>query len=212
MAAGVAHEVNNPLSGVMLCFRELTTTKEEDEGRSELIEAVETGLIKIQGTMSQLLDLFRTASGERKQADLNGLIRNVLMLNRYQLGKKGIRVVCDLSPAAAGLMLDENRIGQVLINMIFNAAHAMGNGGVLTLRTRSERRYCVVSISDTGKGIPPEVLGRIFEPFYSTKGAQGTGLGLSISKNIIEQHDGTIDVESTVGAGTTFHIKLPLTG
>ncbi len=123
---------------------------------------------------------------------------------------KGIKIIKDLSSNAPELMVDANKLEQVFLNLIINAIQAMDGGGVLTVRTWAEGNFFNVSVSDTGKGIPPDILNKIFDPFFTTKEVgEGTGLGLTVSKSIIEQHKGEITV-NTSGKGTTFIVKLPL--
>ena len=111
------------------------------------------------------------------------------------------------------ILIDENKMSQVFMNIMINALQALDGGGRLTIRTTAENDCCLVSIEDTGAGIPPEVMPHIFDPFYTTKGVgEGTGLGLSVSKGIVEQHGGTIEVESKAGCGTTFRVRLPYIG
>lgn len=211
MAAGVAHEVNNPLAGVMLCFQGIITSKEGDPVREELIKAVETGLVKIQTTVAHLLNFSRMSATETKPTDIGKLVGDVLMLCKYQLEKLNIEVVTNLAANLPSQLLDENKIGQVLANLIFNASHAMGEGGRLTISTVREGEWCVLCVADTGKGIAPDVLPRIFEPFFTTmEVGKGTGLGLSMSKSIVEAHGGSINMESTQGVGSTCRIRLPL--
>lgn len=211
MAAGVAHEVNNPLAGVMLCFQGVVRSREGDPEREELVRAVEGGLLKIQGTVAHLLNFSRMTATEMKGTEISSLIGNVLMLCRYQLEKGNVQVETCLSDNLPEQQLDENRMGQVLINLILNATHAMPDGGVLTISTSREANWCLLSVADTGRGIAPEHLPRIFEPFFSTReGDKGTGLGLSISKSIVDAHGGIIEIESLHGSGTTCRIRLPL--
>ena len=211
MAAGVAHEVNNPLAGVMLCFQGVVRSREGDPEREELIKAVEGGLVKIQSTVAHLLNFSRMTATEIRRADIGVLIGNVLMLCRYQLENANIQVVTRLADDLPDQPLDENRMGQVLVNLLLNASHAMQEGGVLTISTVRDANWCVLSVKDTGKGISPEHLPRIFEPFFTTKeGDKGTGLGLSISKSIVDSHGGFIEMESLYGSGSTCRIRLPL--
>ena len=108
-------------------------------------------------------------------------------------------------------MIDENKMAQVVMNILMNAIHALDGGGTMTVRTGVEGELCIISIEDNGRGIAPEIIRNIFDPFFTTKEmGQGTGLGLSVSRGIVEKHGGFIDVRSQVGQGTTFKIKLPL--
>ncbi len=211
MAAGVAHEVNNPLAGIILCFKGLKNSREGDANRPELIAAVEMGLAKIQNTVAQLLNFSRLQAAEIKPEEINVVIRDILLLCKYQLDKEGIEVATALSGDLPPIPLDKNKMGQVLANLILNAAHAMKGGGKLTIQTQREGKWCTVSVADTGPGISAGVMPRIFEPFFTTKPAgEGTGLGLYVSKNIVEAHGGHMEVKSSPCEGTTCYIRLPL--
>jgi len=213
MAAGVAHEVNNPLAGVMLCFQGIIKSKEGDPEREELINAVEGGLVKIQNTVAHLLNFSRMSETEMKPGDIGAIVGTVLTLCKYQLEKANIEVVTNLATDMPRQLLDENKMGQVLANLIFNASHAMQGGGILTITTAREGGWCQLTVSDTGEGIAPDILPRIFEPFYTTKeSGKGTGLGLSISKSIVDAHGGLIVMESLPGEGATCRVSLPLEG
>ena len=144
------------------------------------------------------------------RSSINTIVRNVLKLSEYTILKKGIKLVEQLSGDLPALMVDPNKLEQVFLNLIINAVQAMEGGGVLTIRTESDESKCRVSFTDTGKGIPREVITRIFDPFFTTKDTgEGTGLGLSVSKALIEQHKGDITVK-TSEEGTTFTVQLPL--
>ncbi|MCG2813324.1 MAG: HAMP domain-containing histidine kinase, partial [Thermodesulfovibrionales bacterium] len=142
---------------------------------------------------------------------INGLIENVLMLTDYLISKKEIRVAKDLSTDIPEMMVDQNKMEQVFLNIILNAVQAMdGKPGTLAIGTLSDNGYCEISFTDTGQGIPEEVLLYIFDPFFTTKPVgEGTGLGLSVSKSIVEQHNGKITVE-TSEKGTRFTVRLPM--
>lgn len=211
LASGVAHEINNPLSGIALCFKNLIESNVDNQTEEKLIMAINDGLQKIKNIVQQLLDFSRMTVTEKKPADLNSFIDRLLVLLNYPASKKHIRIVKDLAVGVPEVLIDENKMSQVFMNIMINALQAMDSGGKLTIRTEADNGYSVVSIEDTGAGIPPDVMPHIFDPFFTTKGVgEGTGLGLSVSRGIVEQHGGIIEVDSKVGVGTTFMIKLPL--
>jgi two-component system NtrC family sensor kinase len=158
-----------------------------------------------------LLSFARQSSGERMPVDLNHIVRETLLLAEKQMTKAGIRVTTRLDadlPAIAG---DANTLQQVVLNLVTNAWDAVDPGGEITLETRvlRERTNAVMlAVTDTGRGIDPETIPRIFDPFFSTK-PTGTGLGLSITDGIVREHGGTIDVESRPGTGTRFVLTFP---
>ncbi|MEW6714423.1 MAG: ATP-binding protein [Nitrospirota bacterium] len=211
LASGIAHEINNPLGGITLCFKNLIGENAEHQTKEKLIDAINDGLQKIKNIVEQLLDFSRMSVTEKTPVDINSMINRLLVFFNYAASKKDIRIVNDYTDDIPPVFIDENKISQVFMNIIMNAVQSMDKGGSLTIRTGIEDGFCVISFKDTGKGIPPEAMANIFEPFFTTKGVgEGTGLGLSVSKGIIEQHGGIIDAVSKVGAGTTFRIKLPV--
>ncbi|MBT8764076.1 HAMP domain-containing protein [Desulfohalobiaceae bacterium Ax17] len=213
LAAGVAHEINNPLGGIILCFKNLTETDMDEKTKKEHIEVINSGLIKIQNTVRELLDFARKTPITIVPSSINSLLEESLNLADALLSKKGINIKKELSQDIPLLPVDPNKIQQVFLNIIINAAHAMGDRGTLFLSSKVEDEMCVISITDTGPGMDPEILARIFDPFFTTKKpGKGTGLGLAVSKAIVEQHGGSIEVISKKGAGAKFIVKLPIKG
>lgn len=210
LAAGVAHEINNPLGGIRLCFNNLMNTKMDEDKKRQHIEVINSGLNRIQNIVKQLLDYSKKSQLNIAPSSLNRIIEDVICLTEYTTVQKGIKIIKDLSSNAPELMVDANKLEQVFLNLIINAIQAMDEGGVLTVRTWVEGNFFNISVSDTGKGIPPDILNKIFDPFFTTKEVgEGTGLGLTVSKSIIEQHKGEITV-NTSEKGTTFIVKLPV--
>ncbi len=211
LSAGLAHEINNPLGGIRLCFNNLISTEMNGEARQKHIEVINTGLQKIQDIIRQLLDFSKQTELVMKPESVNNMIDNVLRLTEYILTKKGIRVIKDLGDNIPEIMADRNKMEQVFLNIILNAIQAMdGSQGTLSIKTLIENGRCCISITDTGPGIPQDILPRIFDPFFTTKPVgEGTGLGLSVSKSIVEQHKGEIKV-ITSEKGTTFTVELPV--
>ncbi|NOX20055.1 MAG: DUF3365 domain-containing protein [Nitrospirae bacterium] len=209
LSAGIAHEINNPIGGIRLCFDNLMSTEMDEETRKQHIEVVRSGLDRIQRIVKQLLEFSRNTPLNISPVTIDTIIENVLKISEYTISKKGIKIVKELSPDNPTLWVDSNKMEQVLLNIIINAIQAMDEGGTLTIQTKVVGDRCAVSISDTGKGIEPQVLSRIFDPFFTTKEGTGTGLGLTVSKAIVEQHGGSIEVE-TSEKGTTFTVWIPL--
>ncbi|MEW5746065.1 MAG: DUF3365 domain-containing protein [Nitrospirota bacterium] len=210
LAAGVAHEINNPLGGIKLCFNNLISTPMDEEKRRQHIEIVNAGFTRIQMIVKNLLDLSKNAPLSIAPCGIAGIIETVLSLTEYLIGKKGIVLVRELSPDIPPIAADASKLEQVFLNLVINAVQAMEGGGTLTIRAQRAGASCAVAISDTGSGIPEEILPRIFDPFFTTKGmGEGTGLGLTVSKAIVEQHKGEISV-TTSAEGTTFTVLLPL--
>lgn len=210
LSAGVAHEINNPLGGMKLCFNNLLHTKMDDAARKEHIDVINSGFNRIQNIVKQLLDFSKNTPLILERVLVNKIIENVLILSEYTISKKGIRIVRDFTNDIPEMMLDSNKLEQVFLNLILNAAQAMDENGILGIKTFKDNNFCYISVSDTGKGIPNDILPKIFSPFFTTKVVgEGTGLGLTVSKAIIEQHKGELTVE-TSEKGSTFTVKLPL--
>ena len=210
LASGVAHEINNPLGGITICFKNLANLTPQTPEAGTLTMAIEDGLKKIKVIVEQLLDFSRASKTEKKPLNLNSLICRLLVLFQYEAQKREIRIDLDLDEDVPICVADENKIAQVFMNLITNALQAMGGGGILHISTGQDDNGCRIAFSDTGEGISPENVPYIFDPFFSTKKiGEGTGLGLSVSRGIIEQHQGSLQVDSEPGRGTTFTIRIP---
>jgi signal transduction histidine kinase len=210
LSAGVAHEINNPLGGMKLCFNNLLNTKMDADAQKEHIEVINSGFGRIQNIVKQLLDFSKNTPLNLEKTSVNRVIENVLILSEYTISKKGIKIVRDFIDYIPEMLLDSNKLEQVFLNLILNAAQAMDEKGILGIKTFKDDDFCYVSVSDTGRGIPEDILPKIFSPFFTTKAiGEGTGLGLTVSKAIVEQHKGELIVE-TSEAGSTFTVKLPL--
>ncbi|MEJ2209957.1 MAG: GAF domain-containing protein [Anaerolineae bacterium] len=209
LAAGVAHELNNPLTSV-LGFSELALHQLEPDHacRPELSIVVDEAR-RARGIVRNLLDFARQVQPHRLPTDLNEALQSTLGLVQTQLKQDGIQIQQDLDPALKPILLDASQMKQVFLNLITNAGQAMAGGGTLTLRTWQQQDHVCISVGDTGPGIDPETQACIFEPFFTTK-RQGTGLGLSVSLGLVRSHGGRIDVESQPGQGSTFTVCLPL--
>jgi len=210
LASNVAHELNNPLTTV-LGYTELMKEEEDINGIMKDLDVIEKESLRARDIVRQLLEFARRRDMNINKLNLNRIIKEVIDLIFIQKRHAGVRRKLDLGdiPPING---DENQLKQVFVNLINNAIYAMRNQGMLTIRTHFKNGQVYIEISDTGEGIPPEYLPRIFEPFFSTKKEKGTGIGLSVSYKIIQGHNGTIDVESEPGKGTTFIIVLPPQG
>ncbi|MFC2171305.1 ATP-binding protein [Acidobacteriota bacterium] len=220
LAAGIAHEINNPVAimveeagwiGDLLDEEEF----EDTENVREIHRAVKQ--VKIQGNRCKeithkLLSFARKTDPVAEQVHLNELVRDVVSLSWQQAKYENIKIQMDLAPILPDITASPSEMQQVLLNLINNAVDAIDkkDGGEVTIRTRSESGEVILNVSDTGQGIPKANLNKIFDPFFTTKGVgKGTGLGLSICYGIIDKMGGKISVNSAVGAGTTFHIRFP---
>lgn len=211
LAAGVAHEINNPLGGILNCLYNLRKGGLSAARQEEYWASMEHGVRRVQKIVRQLLDFSQQHEPEFSPADINGIVDQVLVLTTHLFASNRITLETRLGQGLPHVMVDRHMIEQVLMNLILNAVQAMKHGGLLTIRTSVAEGICRVEVSDTGSGIPASVLPRVFDPFFTTKGeGEGTGLGLSVNLGIMERHGGKILVESEVGKGTTFTICLPV--
>jgi PAS domain S-box-containing protein len=211
LAAGVAHEINNPLGGILNCLYNMRKGMLSPSRQEEYLVSMEDGLRRVQKIVRQLLDFSQQHNPELALADINHVINRVLLLTDHLFEPQRVRLEAALAVDIPELMIDRHMMEQVLMNLVLNAIQAMRGGGVLTIRTVVEGSHCLVHIRDSGCGISASVLPRIFDPFFTTKHeGEGTGLGLSVSLGIVERHGGKISVNSEVGKGTTFTVSIPL--
>jgi signal transduction histidine kinase len=213
LAAGVVHEINNPLSVILAQAQLLLRADTSPDGRERLRAIIEE-TSRAARLLQSLLQLSRQNRPERNPCLLAEQVKWVVDLNRPQLEKDGISVVCELD-SAPPVWADENQIRQVLLNLIRNAHQAMaGHDGadrVLTLRLSHGQRCARLDVLDSGPGIPAQILPRLFQAFFTTKApGEGTGLGLWVSASIIEQHGGRLRAENRPEGGAAFVIEMPL--
>jgi signal transduction histidine kinase len=215
MAAGLAHEINNPLTTVA-GFAELWLEEmsKNDPRRAEY-ELMTREAQRARGVVARLLDFARQRERVRERSDLNDVVSEGIDLVRHLLKLHGVELHETLAEGLPWVDIDRSGVKQILLNLVHNAIQAMPTGGRLLMETRlassGDRPGVSVSVQDTGSGIPAEHMGRIFEPFFTTKpGGQGTGLGLAVSYAIVAEHNGRITVESEVGKGSRFEIWFPL--
>ncbi|MEX1253275.1 MAG: ATP-binding protein [Dehalococcoidia bacterium] len=213
LVSGVAHELNNPLTGIM-GFAQLLLGREQDERTRQDVETILSEADRASKIVQNLLSFARRKRAEKEPADLNALLQRVLELRSYDLRVKNIDVELDLDSKLPETMVDTNQIQQVFLNLIVNAEQAMlaaRDRGTLTVTSRKQKDTVRLSLRDDGPGMSPETLRRIFDPFFTTKEVgEGTGLGLTISYGIIEDHGGRIWAESAPDKGTSFIIELPI--
>jgi len=211
LAAGVAHEINNPL-GVILGFAQVILRKlPEDDPLRQPLTSIEREGLRCKKIIQGLLDFSRHTMPTFQPVNLNEVVDSACDLFEYQITVNNVRMTKGLAPNMPEIRADANQLQQVFSNLIINAYHAMPKGGELRITTRAVGDRVQAIFADTGVGIAPENLKRIFDPFFTTKQVgKGTGLGLSVSHGIIESHGGKIEVDSQVGKGTTFVVSLPV--
>ncbi|MDH4100555.1 MAG: ATP-binding protein [Nitrospirota bacterium] len=235
MAAGMAHEIRNPLAGIEITVDLIKRkTKSKMPDLDEYLSSVVDEVRRLNRTVTDCLEFVRPLELELEPTDIGLLIDEVFASPGLVGDLSRVKINKELDDTVPLVMLDVHRMRQVFSNLISNACQAMPSGGELTVRIstapayvahvmanmgktaakggspiREFDTYAVISIMDTGKGIAPDILDKIFHPFFTTK-ITGSGIGLAITQKIVDSHGGVIDIESTVGKGTTFHVKLPM--
>lgn len=213
LAAGIAHEINNPLGGIVIFTNMMLEEMEEKDARREDVKRIISEAARCKNIVKGLLDFSRQTDSKMSVNDLNKIIAQTMTILENQAIFHNIKVIKDYEGSLPLVKCDRIRISQVFLNIILNAVDAMGQKGEFTIRTsfNQKRETAVIEFSDTGCGIPEEIQNNIFDPFFSTKEVgKGTGLGLSMSYGIIKDHNGTINVKSRPGEGATFIIELPI--
>ncbi|HEX5069972.1 MAG TPA: ATP-binding protein [Vicinamibacterales bacterium] len=211
LAAGVAHEVNTPLTGISSFTQMLLDRSEPGDPRKELLEKIERQTFRAAKIVNNLLNLARPNTSEAQAVDVNVVIGDILSLLEHQLRTSRVQVRRDLTDQDVPVRGIEYKLQQVFLNLFLNARDAMPGGGWLSISTRVRGREVLVEVSDTGVGIPPEHLARIYDPFFTTKAeGRGTGLGLSVTYGIVQEHGGVLVCDSAPGEGTKFRLVLPL--
>lgn len=211
LAAGVAHEVNTPLAVISTYAQMLAKQISGDEQKSKLLDKIAKQTFRASEIVNSLLNFSRTSTTAYVEVDLNRVIQDTLGLIGHQLDKSAIEVKLDLSEALLAVKGNSGKLQQVFLNLFLNARDAMESGGRLAVSTWSEDGFARVEVADSGPGISPEHLGRIYDPFFTTKAARkGTGLGLAVTYGIVREHGGNIKVDSRLGAGSRFQVELPL--
>jgi signal transduction histidine kinase len=220
LAAGVAHEINNPLASIAMCAESLEgrigETLDPSDSQHAVVKnylrMIQTEAFRCKGITEKLLDFSRTGSGRRENTDLGELIRGVLdmlsHISKYQ--RKHVEFTPDETVIAA---MNPQEIKQVALNLLSNALDSLDDGGTVRVQLNTRHGFAVLSVTDDGCGMEPAVLEHIFEPFFTRRrGGQGIGLGLSITYRIIADHGGDIEaVSAGAGQGSTFRVRLPLT-
>jgi PAS domain S-box-containing protein len=210
LAAGVAHEVNTPLTGISSFVQMLMQGADADDPKTKVLEKIERQTFRAAKIVNGLLNLARPAQVDTGPVDVNAVINDVLSLLEHQMKTGRIQVRKELASTPPFVLGIEYKLQQVFLNLFLNARDAMPKGGWLTIVTRSDGENATIEVGDTGSGIPADQLSRIYDPFFTTKDiGKGTGLGLSITYGIVQEHGGSITCDSAIGQGTRFTLTLP---
>jgi two-component system NtrC family sensor kinase len=212
LAAGVAHEINNPLGTILLFSEALYKETPQDAPQRNDLKMIINETTRCKNIVADLLNFSRQQEVLAQETDVHALLEQVIEEVAHQPSFEGVQIVRQFSPSLPIIQADAAQLQQVFINLLNNGAEAMEGGGTLTLTTRPlDNQWVEIKVSDTGCGIPEENVGKLFTPFFTTKPpGKGTGLGLSIVYGIIKMHRGQITVQSEVGKGTTFTVTLPV--
>ncbi|HLZ42783.1 MAG TPA: ATP-binding protein [Candidatus Sulfotelmatobacter sp.] len=209
MATGLAHEIRNPLAGIAGVIEIIGRDLPASSPARMVVKDVRQEIARINHIVTDLLQTARPHPPKVRKSDLNTTVEHAVMLGRQQALAKSIEISLHKDPSLPEVEHDSDQIHQVLLNLLLNALQAIDVNGKIAVTLEWKGKHAVIEVSDTGRGIPPDLLPNIFRPFFTTKG-DGTGLGLSLARRIVEDHQGRIDVTSAVGKGTTFAVVLPL--
>lgn len=213
MAAGVAHEINNPLGGILIYSSLLMEGLAPDAAQREDLGRIVQEATRCQEIVKSLLEFARQSGPKKELIDVNRAITDGLLFLENQATFHNIEIVKELGPSLPPIWGNAGQLKQVFLNIMINAADAMRARGALTIKTfpSEDGNKVVIEFTDTGGGIPEDILPRVFDPFFTTKGVgEGTGLGLSMSYGIVKEHKGNIEVDTLMGSGTTFRVVLPI--
>ncbi|MBM4125358.1 MAG: PAS domain S-box protein, partial [Nitrospira sp.] len=210
LASGMAHEIGTPMN-VILGRAEYLMRRTQEDGTKKGLETIVAQVERITKIMNQLLTFARRGPIERRPMELRQVVEDCLEVFQDRLRQHGIQVETSWAPSAPPVHADPDQMSQVLLNLIINAVHAMPEGGALRIGTNWSGDQIQLTVADTGHGIPTEHLSKVFDPFFTTKDVgKGTGLGLTVVHGIVQEHGGSITVESEPARGTTFTISLPV--
>ncbi len=208
LAAGLAHEIRNPLAGIAGVMDVIGRDLPKESPARSVLKYVRSEVMHINRIVSELLEIARPKQPEFRKADLNATAEHAVMFARDQAASRGVDIELTRDPEVIEIEHDTGQIHQVLLNLLLNGVQACDQGGKVVLQVAHNDDSAQLTVVDTGKGIPPEILANIFRPFFTTKGT-GTGLGLSLARRMVEGHGGRLEVSSWVGKGSRFTVSLP---
>jgi hypothetical protein len=208
LAAGLAHEIRNPLAGIAGVIEIIGRDLPKESPARSVLRDVKSEVQHINRIVSELLEIARPKQPDFRKADLNATAEHAVMFAKDQAASRGVDIELSRDPNGIEIEHDAGQIHQVLLNLLLNGVQACDRGGKVVLQVAHNDDSAQLTVVDTGKGIPPEILTNIFRPFFTTKG-NGTGLGLSLARRMVEGHGGRLEVSSWVGKGSRFTVMLP---
>lgn len=208
LAAGLAHEIRNPLAGIAGVMDVIGRDLPKESPARSVLKDVRSEVVHINRIVSELLEIARPKQPEFRRADLNATAEHAVMFAKDHAASRGVEIELTKDPEGIEIEHDAGQIHQVLLNLLLNGVQACDQGGKVALQVAHSDDSIQLTVVDTGKGIPPEIIGNIFRPFFTTKG-NGTGLGLSLARRMVEGHGGRLEVSSWVGKGSRFVVSLP---
>ncbi len=209
LTAGVGHEVKNPINAIVVHLELLRGKMSTDSGGARHLEVIQSEIHRLDRVVQTLVDFSRPVELQLQDQDLRGIVSSVQMLASAELETKNIAVVSELPDRAVNVRIDADMLKQALLNVVLNGAQAMPDGGELTVRLTEDTRSAILKVEDHGEGIPPEIRDRIFDLYFTTKRG-GSGIGLAMTYRILQLHHGQVDVESRLGKGSTFTLRIPV--
>lgn len=208
LTSGVGHEVKNPINAIVVHLELLRSKMHADSGAERHLEVIQSEIQRLDRVVQTLVDFSRPVELQLQDQDLRGIVSSVLMLASAEMETRKITVISDVPDHPINVRIDADLIKQALLNVVINGAQAMSNGGELAVRLTEDPRTAILKIEDHGEGIPAEIRDRIFDLYFTTK-REGSGIGLAMTYRIVQLHHGHLDVESRLGKGTTFTLRIP---
>lgn len=209
LTSGVGHEVKNPINAIVVHLELLRSKMPSDAGATRHLEVIQSEIRRLDRVVQTLVDFSRPVELQLKDQDLRGIVNGVLMLASAELETRNITVVSELPSYPVNVRIDADLLKQALLNVVLNGAQAMGSGGELSVRLTEDARTAILKVEDHGEGIPHEIRDRIFDLYFTTK-REGSGIGLAMTYRIVQLHHGQLDVESKLGKGSTFTLRIPV--
>jgi len=211
LAAGVAHEVNNPLASISSLIQMIQSQNEINGETQERLRVISSQIGRISRVTKDMTDFARARPSTKQATDINSIVETSLRLAKFDESFQKLEIALDLEPSVSTINADVDQLQQVFLNLFLNARDAMPNGGRLSIESKEAGRECVVIVGDTGSGIDQKTINQIFDPFFTTKPTgKGTGLGLAVCYGIVTEHGGTIEVAKGETEGTRFVVRLPV--